>query len=255
VAAELSVHQGLMRERATRPTPELVRVLELDSGLRQLVREERLRRIVVVDALRLPVATPLRFDALGGDAFALLVLEGLLCRRVRNGNRTGVELLGPGDVLRPWQDEPPALRAGDVTWLAVEPARVAVLDREFLGLVARSPEVLGELMSRLVHRCHALADRLALTRIPRLEERLLALLRQLGERWGHVERDRVTIPLPLRHALLADLVCAQRPPVTAALNRLSACGRIERNLWRGWDLLDSSQDAGMCGPLGVQAAG
>ena len=217
---------------------ELVRVLEVDSGLRQVVAAERLRRLVVVDAMRLPAGVPLSFGLMRADVFGLLVIDGFLCRLARVGERTGVELLGPGDVLRPWQDESPlASQPCDVSWQVVDPARVAVLDAEFLGLVARSPEVVAELMSRLVWRCHALAERLAIARIPRLDERLLALLWHLADRWGHVDGDRVAIPMRLRHGLLADLACAQRPPVTSALNRLAAGGRIERNAWHGWHLL------------------
>jgi CRP/FNR family transcriptional regulator, cyclic AMP receptor protein len=219
---------------------ELVRVLEVDPGLRRLVRAERLRRMVVVDAVRLPVGTLLSWDVLRADVFALLVVDGFLCRRTRIADRAGVELLGPGDVVRPWQDESPlASQVGDVTWQVVDPARVAVLDGEFLALMARSPELVAELMARLVRRCHALADRLAMARIPRLDERLLALLWHLGDRWGHVDGDRVAIPMRLRHGLLADLACARRPPVTGALNRLALEGRIERNLWLGWNLLGS----------------
>jgi CRP/FNR family transcriptional regulator, cyclic AMP receptor protein len=194
---------------------------------------------VVVDALRLPAGTPLSFDGLRADVFALLVIDGFLCRRTRVAGRIGVELLGPGDVLRPWQESSWGSVAGQATWQVADSARVAVLDGEFLTVVARSPEVVGELMSRLVRRCHGLADRLAMARIPRLEERLLALLWHLGDRWGHVESDRVAIPMRLRHELLADLAGAHRPPVTGALNRLAVDGRIERNLWQGWDLLGS----------------
>jgi CRP/FNR family transcriptional regulator, cyclic AMP receptor protein len=45
------------------------------------------------------------------DGIGLLVLEGLLIRRVGVDGRFGAELLGEGDVLRPWQgqDVPPTL--------------------------------------------------------------------------------------------------------------------------------------------------
>jgi CRP/FNR family transcriptional regulator, cyclic AMP receptor protein len=240
VTVDLEAPRRPVRDPRAAGEVQLVRVLEVDPGLRRLVRAERLRRMVVVDAVRLPAGTALSVDVLGAGVFALLVIDGFLCRRARIADRAGVELLGPGDVVRPWQDESSlASRFGAVTWQVVDPARVAVLDGEFLALVARSPEVVEELMTRLVRRCHALADRLAMARIPRLEERLLALLWHLGDRWGHIERDRVAIPMRLRHGLLADLACAHRPPVTGALNRLALDGRIERNVWQGWDLLGS----------------
>src|SRR5947207_9684154 len=39
------------------------------------------------------------------DGIGLLVLEGLLIRRVGIDGRFGAELLGEGDLLRPWQGE------------------------------------------------------------------------------------------------------------------------------------------------------
>ncbi len=45
----------------------------------------------------------------------LLILDGLILRRVGLAGRYGSELLGDGDLLRPWQDEDPGplpLRTG-----------------------------------------------------------------------------------------------------------------------------------------------
>jgi CRP/FNR family cyclic AMP-dependent transcriptional regulator len=45
------------------------------------------------------------------DGIGLLVLEGLLLRRVSVDGRSGGELLGRGDVVRPWPEAAaPALR-------------------------------------------------------------------------------------------------------------------------------------------------
>ena len=41
----------------------------------------------------------------GPGGIGLLVLEGLLIRRVGVDDRFGAELLGEGDLLRPWQSE------------------------------------------------------------------------------------------------------------------------------------------------------
>lgn len=72
--------------------------------------------------------------------FGLLVLEGLLLRRVRLGVRDGTEIIGPGDVLRPWvtygEDSELAL---DATWRVEHRARLAILDRRCALRVAAGP--------------------------------------------------------------------------------------------------------------------
>lgn len=59
----------------------------------------------------------------------LLILSGLLIRRVGLEHRHGAELLGAGDLLRPWQREDAASslprQAG---WHVLERARIAILD-------------------------------------------------------------------------------------------------------------------------------
>ena len=57
----------------------------------------------------------------------LLVLHGLLIRRVGVDGRFGAELLGEGDVLRPWQgqDAFPGV-ARSTGWQVLESARMAV---------------------------------------------------------------------------------------------------------------------------------
>lgn len=98
------------------------------------------------------------------------MLEGLLLRRVRLGVRDGTEIIGPGDVLRPWvtygEDSELAL---DATWRVEHRARLAILDRRCALRVARWPEVAAALMDRLVRRQRFLAMHLAILSEPRLQ--------------------------------------------------------------------------------------
>jgi CRP-like cAMP-binding protein len=50
-----------------------------------------------------------------------------------------------------------------------------------------------------------------------------------------VRGDGVLLPLRLSHSLLADLVCARRPSVTVALQRLAE-GRLVERAETGWIL-------------------
>jgi CRP/FNR family transcriptional regulator, cyclic AMP receptor protein len=56
----------------------------------------------------------------------------------------------------------------------------------------------------------------------------------VADRWGRVGPEGVTVPLPVTHEVLAQLVCAQRPTVTTALKRLADEGRLRRKRDRTW---------------------
>src|SRR3954452_13754777 len=88
------------------------------------------------------------------DGYGLLVLDGMLARRVTLGRFDCTELLGAGDMLRPWTFTSPATASvpSHVTWNVVEPVRLAVLDRRFALAIAPRPEVVAALMDRIVPR-------------------------------------------------------------------------------------------------------
>jgi CRP-like cAMP-binding protein len=171
------------------------------------------------------------------DGFGLLVLEGFLCRIVRVTGRTSVEILGRGDVLRPWEDgrrdAPVPVESAD---RALTEVRLAVLDREFAHAVAPWPAIAEAIGGRLLERARWLALQLALTRVRRIEDRLHVLLWHLADRWGRVERDgTIFCSVSLTHDLLAGMVGAQRPTVTTAMAKLGAEGQISRRQ-DGWIL-------------------
>lgn len=160
-----------------------------------------------------------------------LVLDGLLVRETVIGRHTTAELLGDGDVLRPWdhtEDAPDAPIQASHAWRVLQPTRLAVLDARFAALCSRLPVVTAELLSRTLRRSRLLSLLLALSAMPRLDARLLALLWYLADRWGKVGTEGVHVPLRLTHATLAQLVGAQRPSVTSALQSLEARGLIAR---------------------------
>jgi CRP-like cAMP-binding protein len=169
----------------------------------------------------------------------LLVLNGLLVRRLGVGGRFGAELLGAGDLLRPWQREdqgrtlPRASR-----WRVLSPCRLASLDSDFAMRIARYPEVTACLFSRLMRRANHTALLVAIVHQPRIDVRLHMLFWELADRWGTVRSDGVHVPLPLTHATLSDLVAARRPTVTKALGELAQSGAVT---WTGTDWLLSGQ--------------
>ena len=164
----------------------------------------------------------------------LLVLDGLLLRRVGLDGRYGAELLAAGDLLRPWQREDAVASVPRQSgWRVLGRARVALLDLEFARQIAPYPEINGQLVARALRRSRHLAVNMAIVHQPRVETRLLMLLWHLADRWGTVRPDGVFVPVSLTHAILAALVAARRPTVTAALGALERGGTVER-LVGGW---------------------
>jgi CRP/FNR family cyclic AMP-dependent transcriptional regulator len=162
------------------------------------------------------------------DGIGVLVLGGLIVHRVGIEGRYGAELLGQGDVLRPWQREPESLTPLPVTtsWSIVERARIALLDDDFLPFVARYPELATGLLARAIQRSRNLVVNIAIVHQARVDVRLHMLLWHLAGRWGRVRSDGTVLPLRLTHNVLADLVAARRPTVTSALSDLARRGIV-----------------------------
>jgi len=189
----------------------------------------------VARAMNLPRG---RWDAqrtdLAPGGIGLLVLDGLLIRRVRVGGGFGAELLSQGDLLRPWQGESaqPTL-SRTIGWRVLEPARIAVLDEHAAARFAGYPELTGRLVAKALERSRNLVNEMAIVHHTRVEVRLHMLFWHLADRWGRVRRDGVLVPLRLTHAILADLVSARRPSVSTGLSELVRQGLVER-IGDGW---------------------
>ena len=198
-----------------------------------------LRRRVIVPRLQLPCGSwPVPSGGRRQGQLGLLVLDGVMSRSVSLQGRSCAELLGTGDLLRPW-DLPAA--DGSLTrqcsWRVLQPATLAVLDQRFAVVAGRWPSIIAGLLERSTERSRGLAFHLAIAQVRQAETRLLMLFWHLAERWGRVTPSGVVLPLPLTHELLADLVCLHRPTTSTALQRLTRAGEIARRSDRGWTLL------------------
>jgi hypothetical protein len=187
--------------------------------------------------------TPPDPQALGPGALGLLVLDGLLTRSVGFDDRHTPELVGAGDLLRPWESDASAgLIEVQASWLVMERATIALLDARFAERACRVPGLFGALLGRSVQRSRWLAFHAAVTQVRRAEPRLLLLLWHMAERWGRVTPHGVHLPLRLTHTFLARLACMRRPTVSAALARLARAGDVERNADRTWMLTGAPPD-------------
>jgi CRP/FNR family transcriptional regulator, cyclic AMP receptor protein len=173
----------------------------------------------------------------GGGSLGLLVLDGLLMRDVAIAQATCTELIGRGDLLRPWDWERDVLTIKPVvTWTALQPVRLAVLDRRIAAVMGRWPELVSAIVARAVRRSFELATNQATSHLTRVDARLELLFWGLADRWGRMGPDGVVLELPLTHQVLGRLVGAQRPSVTTALSDLSRRGLIERREDGAWIL-------------------
>src|SRR4051794_2070166 len=210
--------------------PELGRLLEgqrlIDARRDLLCRLHSLER-GPWDAERLRTAGP--------EHVGLLLIDGVVAREIALEDNVSAELLGPGDLVRPWQAQPPSqLMRAEVRWTVVEEARFGILDRHFAVQLARYPEVTAMLIDRLTERAQRLAMTQAISQLNGVERRLIALFWHLSERWGRVVRDGVSVPVPLPHRVIAQLVGARRPTVSTALGHLAERGELIRRPDGGW---------------------
>jgi CRP/FNR family transcriptional regulator, cyclic AMP receptor protein len=195
-----------------------------------------------IDACIAPVAYIARgrwtghWETLGTGAIGLLVLEGLLVRRVGIDKCFGAELLGQGDILRPWETGSVNRALPHTTgWRVLEPTRLAVLDARVARRFALYPPLTGRLVDKALARSRSLALTAAIINQPRVEVRLHMLFWHLAERWGRVRSDGVVVTVRLTHSVLAELVAARRPTVTSALSKLAGKGLV-RSVDREWIL-------------------
>ncbi|GAC1326804.1 MAG: hypothetical protein NVSMB25_26320 [Thermoleophilaceae bacterium] len=221
---------------------ELMSIVDADADLAALLDHgelERARRDALTRVRRLSPGTWDASTAVepGTHHRGFLVVDGLLTREVEVLGRRCVELIGPGDVLRPWGwDEDGSHVQAEVGWNVLEPTRLAVLDHGLVTRIVPWPALGVELFGRGTRRAHQLAVALAIAHHQRVDDRILLTLWHVAERWGRVGRDGILVDLPLSHQRLADLVGAHRPSVTAAIGDLSRAGTLSRRDSGEWVL-------------------
>jgi CRP/FNR family transcriptional regulator, cyclic AMP receptor protein len=223
-----------MRRGAQRP----ISLLLADPALAQLLPPDRLdaaRAGLSARVALLPVGewdTRRLEDGARGEHLGLLMLSGVVAYETVMGGEVSTELLGPGDVLRPWAlDAPAPLVARANRWIVLSECRAAVLDRDIAAQLGAWPEVTAVLFDRLAERARRLATTQAISQLTRVDRRVLALFWHLAERWGRVTPEGVLVPLTLSHRMLGQLVGARRPTVSTAVRMLAD----ERTLTRRAD--------------------
>ncbi len=213
---------------------QITPLLELDPDLGLLLAEDRLQAAerelrVAVHSLDAGPWDAGRLSGASPDHVGMLVLDGVLAREVLVSDTVSTELLGPGDVVRPWRvHDGSSLLQHQVRWSVLTRSRFALLDRRFGVELARYPEVMVAVLDRVNERALRLAVTQAISQLNRVDRRLLALFWHLAERWGRMTGEGVALPMTLSHRMLGQLVGARRPTVSTALGELAREGELKR---------------------------
>ncbi len=236
-----------------------VSLLDARLELTQHLTDDERRELAGVS---LPVITadpgPLELTTLlaSHDAFGATVLEGIVMNTLLVGEQTGIQLLGPGDLLGPGSQLWPEWLAA-VELRTTTPVRLGLFGNELLAAAYRWPRIVQGLYMCIADQFQRLTAQLVICQLPRIEDRLLAMLWLLSESWGHVTGGGVRLPLVLTHETLGALVGARRPTVTLALRKLTEEGAIVHQD-SGWLLLkpppQPSRTAPRILPAGVNVA-
>lgn len=221
-----------------------VQLADEDPGLLDLVPEQDrsvARRALTATAYAVPAGawTPGPLAGNGDPHLGLLLLDGLLLRDVSVAHTTCGELVGAGELLRPWdafgERAPMPI---EIDWKALEPLRIAVLNHRFATTLARWPTLIHTFLERAIERSHSLALHVAIHCIRRVDTSLLVLFAHLADRFGRVTPKGIVIPVRLNQEDLGKLVGATRQSVNLALRQLLDRGSLTRRDDDTW-LLDN----------------
>jgi CRP/FNR family cyclic AMP-dependent transcriptional regulator len=230
--------EGFGNHHPVTPT-SAARLLDVDPDLgRFLSAEDRYEAEQVAVPVQHVQKGPLDIDALlkRSRAFAAIVLDGLLVDRLQLGDQASLRLVGPGDVVS-LPGPSPSMLITHATRQVASPVRLALLGSEVLLAARRWPRLVVGLHVRMADQADRITAQLAICQLPRVDQRLLAMMWLLAESWGQVTSVGTSVPLSLTHDVLGELIGARRPTVTLALGELSERGALVRQD-RGWLLVE-----------------
>lgn len=244
--ADLASPPGRLPDASAGPRPRHVPLLELDPDLAAAVPAKdrpaanRALSLTLVALAAGPITLPP--PTLPDTAFALIVLKGMLTQDVTLGSRSIAELLLAQDVLLPWPPTP-TTPLGRPQLTALEDVELAALDHRFLRAASHWPSLMIGVQQRMNDRRHRLATHGVICQLPRVEQRVMAILWHLAERAGRVGPTGTRLSLHLTHEALAQLIGARRPTVTLAVKALRDAGQLDRDASGTWVLRQALTDA------------
>jgi CRP/FNR family cyclic AMP-dependent transcriptional regulator len=210
--------------------PSSVSVLEVGPNLAGVLSNEQRAE---ARRFRLPVAAADKgADAAGlleqSGAFGAIVLDGMLIQALQISEDPTLTLIGPGSFVPPARPAPSMPVVGARLFVPVA-TRLVLLGERLLIAARRWPWIASSLHARMLEHSERLATQLAICQLPRVEDRLMALMWLLADSWGRVTPAGIRLRISLSHEVLGGLVGARRPTVTIALSKLAEQGSLIRH--------------------------
>lgn len=201
---------------------------DLGSNLSETAFEQA-RQAIRIRVFRVPKG-PWEPPQIDHGSTGLLLLDGLMVRTLRLGPVSSAEVVGPTDIVRPWEtDLIPSVLPSTAEWRVLHEARVGLIDGRATALIGRWPELSAAINGRMLRRTRSLAFMMAAQQFVRVEDRLLAALWHLASMWGRVTPTGTVVPFRLTHEMLGNIIGARRPTTTTAIRSLTSRGRLFRN--------------------------
>jgi CRP-like cAMP-binding protein len=226
-----------------------VRLLVADRDLGSALGEDQLRQAreqVVFPVIELHTG-PLMLDRLRNAAgvrdglHGFLVISGSLTINLQMSGRRCTRLIGPRELVLLDGVQSDSIPIG-WEWSVLAPARLALLDGRLHTVARHWPPLMSAILERAAQQTRNAFLQQAISQLPRVEERLLALFWSIADRQGVMRPDGVWVELSATHDTLAHMVGAQRPTVSLGLTRLTEGGLL-RSEAGGWLLARDSLDA------------
>ena len=216
---------------------------ELDPEFAEVVShgDRHRARALLAPSYRLSAgAVALPTAGVPDTTFAFLILRGSLIDQTEVATRRMIAFLSSGDLLTPFTPRLDTVR-GRVTLRATDDVLLAALDQRFIHAAAIWPRLMMIVQRRLCEQQHRIALHGAICQLPRVDQRILALMWLLADRIGKVTGEGVMLTQPFNHKTLAELVGARRPTVSLAVKLLRERDHLRRRPDGTW-LLPHRED-------------
>jgi CRP/FNR family transcriptional regulator, cyclic AMP receptor protein len=152
-------------------------------------------------------------------------MEGALTCDLQPAERPCTRLVTAGELmlLGGWKGESIPLLWG---WTVLEPTQLALFDERTLLIARQCPHLMLAILKRAAERPrHALLQQ-AISQLPRIEDRLLALFWSIADRRGIVRPDGICVHLQVTQETLARMTGARRPTISLSLRTLADRGLV-----------------------------
>ena len=173
-----------------------------------------------------------------GDVYGFVLASGAITLDVTLGARTATRALTRGELilLDGWGSDSLPVQWG---WTVLEPTTLGVVDERLEIIAQRWPKLVTSLVIRGADQARRAVLHQAISQLPRVEDRLLAVMWSLADSRGVVRTDGVLVPLALTHQALAQMVGARRPTVSLGLKALGKRGVLRADA-DGWVIATDS---------------